>query len=300
MKSCTKILLLVILYLPFLAGCILFAPPSLSIEFSSPEQITVYGYDGDIMEPFLTRDGKILLFNNLNEPSVNTNLHYAERVDDTTFTYIGELIGDNVNTDSLEATASMDENNNIFFISTRSYSETLSTIYTGVFDDGVVSNVRLVEGISKDKAGWVDFGVEVSKDGRDLFFSEGRFDQNGGPYESDIIHAVKTEDGGFQRVNDGILVYVNSFSLEYAGYVSSDLLEIYFTRIDNTGLPQIYTANRKTTSEPFGKPYKIESITGFVEAPAISVSSGGVPDSIIYYHKKMDDGSFKLWMVRKL
>ena len=105
-------------------------------------------------------------------------------------------------------------------------------------------------------------------------------------------------NGSFQRANDNILMYVNSLSLEYAGYISSDSLELYLTRIDSTGIPQIYTANRKSTSKPFGKPYKIGEITGFVEAPAISMSSDGVPDSIIYYHKKVDN-KFTLWMVKK-
>ncbi len=295
MKKIFKLVLFVLFFVPFLGGCILFAPPSTVYKFSTPKQVTINGYTGDIMEPFLSRDGKILFFNNLNSSAVNTNIYYATRIDDVTFSYQGEVNG--VNTDSLEATACMDDNNNMFFISTRSYSDTLSSIYTGTFDNGNVTGVKLVEGISKDKPGWIDFGVEVSKDGKDLFFSEGRFDKNGGPYEADIIHAVKV-NGSFQRANDNILMYINSLSLEYAAYISSDSLELYFTRIDSTGLPQIYTANRKSTSEPFNKPYKIKEITGFVEAPAISISSDGVPDSIIYYHKKEDD-KFTLWMVRK-
>ena len=64
------------------------------------------GYNGDAMEPFLTRDGKFLFFNNLNESGVNTNLHWAERVDDLHFKYRGEIEG--VNTAALEGVASMD------------------------------------------------------------------------------------------------------------------------------------------------------------------------------------------------
>ncbi len=297
MKKIVKPVIFALVSVSLLWGCILFAPPSTEIKFTAPKQVTIEGYTGDIMEPFLSRDGKILFFNNLNSSSVNTNLYYAKRIDDVTFSYEGEIGGDDVNTDSLEATASMDENNNFFFISTRSYNDTLSTIYTGVFNNGTVSDVKLVEGISKNKAGWIDFGVEISANGNDLFFSEGRFDRNGGPYEADIIHASKV-NGSFKRADDSILMYVNSLSLEYAGYVSSDLLEIYFTRIDSTGMPQIYTANRKSLSEPFGKPYKIKEITGFVEAPAISISSDGIRDSIVYYHKKVDN-KFTLWMVRK-
>jgi len=57
------------------------------------------------MEPFLARDGKYLFFNNLNEPSVNTNLYWAEPVDDLTFQLKGEIGG--VNTPALEGVASI-------------------------------------------------------------------------------------------------------------------------------------------------------------------------------------------------
>jgi hypothetical protein len=61
------------------------------------------------MEPSISRDGQYLFFNNSNDPSVNTNLHWAERIDDLTFQYRGEIAG--VNTTSLEGVASMDRNN---------------------------------------------------------------------------------------------------------------------------------------------------------------------------------------------
>ena len=67
--------------------------PDSKAQFSNPQRVTVRDYDGDAMEPFLTRDGRILFFNNLNEPTVNTNLHWAERFDDLTFQYRGEIAG---------------------------------------------------------------------------------------------------------------------------------------------------------------------------------------------------------------
>lgn len=51
-----------------------------SHAFANPQPVALLGYDGDAMEPFLSRDGRYLLFNNRNDPSVNTNLHFAERV----------------------------------------------------------------------------------------------------------------------------------------------------------------------------------------------------------------------------
>lgn len=96
-------------------------------EFSNPESVAIRGYSDDAMEPFLTRDGSYLLFNNSNDPAADTNLHYAERVDDLTFDYRGEISG--ANTTALDAVPTADAMGNIYFISTRSYSQTLSTIY---------------------------------------------------------------------------------------------------------------------------------------------------------------------------
>jgi hypothetical protein len=59
--------------------------------FGNPLRITIQGYSGQAMEPFITRDGQYLFFNNSNDPSVDTNLHYAGRINDVTFEYKGEI-----------------------------------------------------------------------------------------------------------------------------------------------------------------------------------------------------------------
>src|SRR5262249_14243166 len=110
--------------------------------FGSPERITIRGYSDHAMEPFITRDGRYLFFNNSNDPSVNTNLHYAERINDLAFEYKGEVAG--VNTQALEGVPTMDKNGVFYFVSTRSYMETLSTIYRGRFSGGAVTGVKIV------------------------------------------------------------------------------------------------------------------------------------------------------------
>src|SRR5690349_21866005 len=123
------------------------APPGLEYRaFGAPQRVAIRGYGGDAMEPFITRDGRYLLFNNRNDPRVDTNLHYAERVDDVTFDYRGELKG--ANSPALDGVASVDRDGNLFFISTRSYGQTLSTVYRGRFNGGAVSGVELVQGVS--------------------------------------------------------------------------------------------------------------------------------------------------------
>jgi hypothetical protein len=65
----------------------------------------------------------------------------------------------------------LDENGNLYFISTRSYAQTLSTVYTGHFASGSVTGVHLVSGISGATLGTVDFDVGATPDGNTLYVS---------------------------------------------------------------------------------------------------------------------------------
>ena len=104
--------------------------------FDAPNIVTIRGYHDDVMEPFLSRDGAILFFNNLNEPSVNTDIHYAVRIDPLTFEYKGRV--GHVNTSALEGVPTMDRSGTFYFISPRDYDKTRATIFTGQFRSGEV------------------------------------------------------------------------------------------------------------------------------------------------------------------
>jgi CubicO group peptidase (beta-lactamase class C family) len=158
--------------------------------FGAPQRVTIRGYDGHAMEPFFTRDGRYLLFNNLNDPKENTNLHYAERKDDLTFEYKGEIKG--VNTAALEGVPSMDKDGMLYFVSTiMSYDKTFSTLYRRRFKDGAVTGVELVPGVSRKQPGIVNFDVEISADGKTLYFVDGEFTKDGSnPKTADIVIAV--------------------------------------------------------------------------------------------------------------
>jgi WD40-like Beta Propeller Repeat len=270
------------------------ATPQEYSAFHNPERVAIANYSGDAMEPFLTHDGRYLLFNNRNDPGVNTNLHYAERVDDLHFTYRGEIQG--VNSDALEGVPSVSCDGTLYFVSTRSYGSTFSTIYRAHFAKGIATNVELVPGISRHTPGWVNFDAEISADGETLYSVDSQF-KNGMPATADIFIAKKHGDV-FERAteSDDILKLVNTKSLEYAPAISSDGLELFFTRVEKitaTAEPRIWRAARKSTHDPFGEPLLVSAITGFAEGPTLS------PDGLSLYYHAWEGGEFVIMRVTR-
>ncbi len=266
------------------------------VEFGEPIKVEVAGYSGNIMEPFISRDGNILLFNNLNAAPENTNLHWATKINDSAFEYKGEITG--VNTADLEGVATLDNSGNLYFVSTRNYATTLSTLYQCNFSNGIATNVQLINGVSKLIEGWLNFDVEVSANGQSLYFVDAQFDQTGNPATADIIIAEKTGPG-FQRLpnSNTIMKNINTDALEYAACISVNELELYFTRlklpITSSSSTEIFFSTRQNVNDPFNNPIKIKSISGFAEAPTIA------PDQKTLYYHKRENNKFVLYMVRK-
>jgi hypothetical protein len=274
----------------------LFPVPPPDNSFGQPIRVIIKGYGGNIMEPYISRDGNQLLFNNLNSAPENTNLHWATRINDSCFQYQGEMTG--VNSNDLEAVPAMDSAGVLYFVSNRNYNKTLSTIYRADFSSGHVSNIQLLPGLSTLQPGWVNFDVEVTADGQTLYFVDAKFNASGQPSSADLELAER-KGTGFKRVpsTDSTLQNINTAALEYAASISSDGLTLYFTRVilplQQNSNPEILFSSRQSDKLPFGLPSKIMSITGFAEAPAIA--PGG---KLLYYHKK-ENNRFVLYMVRK-
>ena len=251
-------------------------------NFGNPKLVTVEGYSGDEMEPFISPDGEYLFFNNSNA-ATDTNLYYAKRIDDTTFLYEGEIGG--ANSSALDAVPSMDSSGDFFFVSTRSYSQTLSTIYEGEYLNGSVTGVALVPGVSKGMPGWVNFDADISPDGTTLYFDDGDYSQSGQLLSATLAIATKTQNR-FERLSksDKILKRVNDPSaLVYAPDISSDGLQLYYTRAPlplGSAPPSIEVATRANATSAFGKPNVLSQLTGFVEAPALSPDGQG-----LYFHE---------------
>lgn len=266
--------------------------PKPDVVFENAVPVTVYGYTIDLMEPFLSRDGSTLLFNNSNA-ATNTSLQWATRVNDTLFQYEGTISG--VDTDNLEGVPTMDASGTLFFVSTRDYDVTLSTIFKGHFNKGSVTQVEHVLNLASLQPGMVNFDVEVNATGETIYFADGLYTPSGGPLEADLVMATKV-NGEFQRVSnsDELLDQVNTDDLEYAAAISNDNLELYFTRAKVNAIPSIWVSTRSSDQDAFGAPKQLIQLTGFVEAPTLSPNG-----KLLYYHKRGDDGKYQLWVATR-
>jgi Tol biopolymer transport system component len=261
--------------------------------FSNPTPVTITGYSGDAMEPFISKDGQYLYFNNRNDPSADTNLYYASRVDDQTFTFLGLIPG--ANSPQLDAVASLDTLGNFYFVSTRSYSTSLSTVYSGSFTSAGLTDVAIVPGVSPQKSGIVNFDAEISADGQTLWFDDG--DYSTGSLTAANIAIAERQGTGFARNANSatLLAAVNNSGLNYAPSISVDGLELFFTRVSTAAgaMPAIYRATRTDSNSAFGPPELVTAATGFVEAPSLSADG-----HLLYFHKLIS-GTFVIQVVRR-
>lgn len=264
-------------------------------EFSNPQAVVIQGYNGTAMEPFISRDGQYLFFNNSNDRNTNTNLHYAKRISDTAFTYVGEVAG--ANSPKLDGVVSMDSAGNFYFVSTRSYEQTFNTLYKGVWNGGSVEGVSLLKGVSREKPYWLNMDAEISPDGSELYYVDNKFGNGGPPEVSDIFVATKNSDGSFNKTanSEEIFYNVNNGDLNYAPSISKDGLELYFTRAKvSEGLVQIYVSKRASKSDVFGSPQLVSGADGFVEGPTLSADG-----TYLYYHKKISGDSYGIFVVTR-
>lgn len=270
-------------------------PAGCALAFSNPMPVTITGYTGDAMEPFISKDGQYLFFNNRNDPSINTDIYCAARVDDQTFTFLGPVAG--VNSPQLDAVTSLDALGNFYFVSTRSYAATSSTIYSGRFSAGSVGNIALVSGISLQQAGWVNFDAEISADGQTLWFDDGQYSSVGVLQQARIVIANRQGSTFVRQANSAtLLATVNASGLNYAPSISVDGLELFFTRVDSTtsgASPAIYHASRTDTNSAFGTPELVAAATGFVEAPSLSANG-----HLLYFHKLLN-GTFVIYHLQR-
>lgn len=190
--------------------------------FKNPQRVKIRGYDGGAMEPFITRDGKFLLFNSAANAfgarkgnRIAPDLHFARRMDSTTFEYAGKIEG--ANSDSFDGGPTLDKNNRLYFSSPREYEKTYEMLYSGQFEDGKVTEVELITGnVSKRKGGWLDMDSEISADGRTPYFTDNRWNTKHNVPKSSNMGIAKLVGDKFVRTeNSGhILRNINTKELD--------------------------------------------------------------------------------------
>lgn len=266
-------------------------------SFGSEIDVTINGLSFDAMEVFIAPSGAYLFFNSLND-GVNTKLFYASRVNDSIFTYEGEIVGTNQTTPPhLDAVADMDLFGNFYWTSTRDYPVELDNLFHGSFNSGNVNNIGRVQGdFNRKISGWLIMDHGISLDGQFLYVNNARFDDRScqGACETVIELAQKVNDSTFNLLSNSVSILKNINNANYIYYapcISSDNLELYYTRylkgaISSSTVFEICVAVRNTVSENFSIPTVLfsEFISDLIEAPSLTVDK-----QIIYYHRKVVD-----------
>lgn len=281
-------------------------PDTVTNNFSNEQIVTINGFEGNAMEPYISRDEKYLFFNSEADDN-GKDLYYAEKINDLTFEFKGEVQG--VNTPAVDGNPTMDSSNNFYYITTEyinlnEFSEIgVKTIYSGIFDNGTITDLKQVNGtINIEKGYWLPMGVEITNDGNTMYISSAKFEAGATvPSEGNIRLAIKEGDEFNIPENEAkILKNINTEdSIEYAGEVSDNELEIFYSRlILNPPQFKLYRAERNSTSEPFGNPIEItepfkEDNNAFVEGPTLS-SDG----KRLYYHK-LENEKFSIFMLSR-
>lgn len=265
-------------------------------EFSGPKKVAITGFNSHAMEPFITRDGNYLFFNSLDDGK-DTCLYYASRVDDVTFNLIGKIERANGTPPHLDAVPSMDLEGRFYFISKRRYNYDRTSLFSGNFLNGAVLDLDVQPGnLYKRTPGWMVMDAEISPDGNTLYFTDAHFNGGNIPDKSDIGMArMAYGDFNVSTGSSETLKAINTDDrLEYAPSISGDGLELFFTRLNRcTSLPEILMSKRSSLSEPFGKPERIASLSGFVEAPSISYDR-----KTLYFHAR-DNGMYTIYKVSR-
>lgn len=148
-------------------------------SFGTEIEVAVNGLTFDAMEPFISPDGNYLFFNNIND-GIDTKLYYAVKINDSTFSFAGELNGTNqLVQPHLDAVADLDTLNNFYWTSTRNYPAELDNLFHGTFNNGSVTNISRVHGdFNKNIPGWLVMDHGISYDGQFLYYNNARFDGN--------------------------------------------------------------------------------------------------------------------------
>ena len=282
-------------------------------EWSGETEIVIIGYTGNAMEPRVSSDQITLFFNNKTSSDTEMNIHYALRTAPNTYLYKGTLTG-TVSPSVLDGVPAVDSAGRFYFVSTRTYGTNYGTLFSG--QAAVVAGPALeIQNVASADAsvtlntpGKLDMDIDVSWDGTLAVASNADF--TGGlayPDTSKLaIYTVNTTNRTFSP-NSNSTAWLANVNLSqcrvYAGNLSNDLLELYFTVFPSgTSFTasdfKIAVSKRSSTAVPFGTGAIISAISGdLAEGPSISMDDGG--KSLFYHRKDAVSGNFKIYKVTR-
>lgn len=255
---------------------------ALAACFAPMQPVSIQGYTDHAMEPFLSRDGETLFFNNRNEPAEETDLHWATRIDDLTFRYRGRIAS--ANSSHLDGVASVSRDGLFAFTSLRAFNERGATIWMGRWTGDGVTGLSLETQLRPGPPPQFNMDGELSASGRHFYVTDNLWALIGGLRTSDIRLGVR-ENGRWRRAPefDAWFAAINTrTALEYAPATNETETELYFTRLSRPFLrpPRFdtFVSVRETIDLPFGAPQRIAALEGYVEAVSVA------PDGALYVH----------------
>lgn len=267
--------------------------------YTNEKAITIVGYTLDAMEPHLSTDGNAMFFNSLNN-GINTSLHYAAKVNDTVFNYVGLVpIVNQTITPRLDAVASLDTANNFYWVSTRTWPTIIENLQRIRFLTAGYSNFGRVYGDFYINApNWLIMDAAVNYYGDKLIYCNAWFNScsGGAPCKASMGMAQKINDSTFNKIptTNTVFAAVNDTVnyIVYAPFLTKDELELYYTRLLKNGTQtEIMVAIRSNTNSAFGTPSLL------VGSPAIAPEAATLTSdkSKLYFHKKTG-ATYKLFL----
>jgi hypothetical protein len=229
--------------------------------YSNEKAVTITGYTLDAMEPHLSTDGNAIFFNSLND-GITTSLHYAAKVNDTVFSYLGLVpIVNQTITPRLDGVASVDSSNNFYWISTRNYPTVFENLQRIRFLTAGYTNFGKVYGnFYIYLPGYLIMDAAVNYYGDKLIYCNALFSGCGGlPCKASMGIAQKVNDSTFNKMplSSTWFASINDTTnyIVYAPFLTKNELELYYTRLLKSGTQtEIMVATRSTTNSAFGTP----------------------------------------------
>jgi len=278
-------------------------------EWSNETEVTINGYSANAMEPKISYDQAVLFWNDKPASDDQMNIHYAFK-ESGQYQYKGTLTG-TVNNSALDGVPAIDNVGNFYFVSLRNYTATYASIFGGLVNvtgPGTLeinSVARADTNTSSNTNGIVDMDIDVSWDGQQMIVSRASFSGATYPDTSRLeIFNINSRQTSTRSDSSSLLSSVNLDNCRvYAGSLSRDNLELYFTVMPSGAVPsgdkfKIAVAKRTSTSQAFTNPQIISAISGnYPEGP--SPTFDDFSKTLFYHRFDSVSGKFKIYTVTR-